>query len=368
MNIPETKDPKVDFLQLVAESLSNSEYPWLMVLDNADDQEICFDSSSRTSQDGQSPSKALVNYIPRNLRDSILITTRDRRVPNRLANGQEPIDVGYFEAEDAKKLLQSRLLSGTDCNEQEIIELVETLDYIPLAITQAAAYIRLEGVSLTHYLSLLRDDANFEDVLEQDYHDHARDEKSQNAIFLTWRISFDQISRQKPRAAEILSLMAVLDRQSIVDTLLYNADESKVNFDTAIGTLKAFSLITEDKKSGAYGIHRLVQSSAQKWLKLRGYLVEWQKNALHLIFNHCPSNETYENWTAWEAIIPHVQVVLGYGFTTERSLLLEHVGILSSLTEYYQRRDIFDFDSPMRIKGSARDMSTSSRRRRPGHA
>lgn len=77
------------------------------------------------------------------------------------------------------------------------MELVQTLHCPPLVITQAAAYIREEDVSLTHYLDLLQDDSN-DDILEQDYYDHARHSEIQNVIFLAWQISFEQIRRQKP--------------------------------------------------------------------------------------------------------------------------------------------------------------------------
>ena len=141
------------------------------------------------------------------------------------------------------------LQSDNDYSDQESMELTETLNYLPLAITQAAAYVSKRDVSLEQYLSLLSD-TNIDEILEQNFYDHARDSEIQNSIFLTWKISFDQISRQNPRAAEILSLMAVLDRQSIADFLLRDTEETSVGFDNAIGPLKAFSLIAGDKKSG----------------------------------------------------------------------------------------------------------------------
>ena len=78
------------------------------------------------------------------------------------------------------------------------MELIETLNYLPLAITQAAAYITELGVSLEGYIYLLSD-ANIEEILEQNCYDSAkdsaRDSEIQNSVFLTWKISFGQISR-----------------------------------------------------------------------------------------------------------------------------------------------------------------------------
>ena len=53
--------------------------------------------------------------------------------------------------------------------------------------------------------------------------------------------------------------MAVLDRQAIPDMLLRKNGEGKVIFITAIGALKAYSLITEEKQGAIFEMHRLVQ-------------------------------------------------------------------------------------------------------------
>ena len=337
LKLPGLNDPDVNILETVMEWLSDDgNGPWLMVLDNADDKEVLFsanaEGSSRHSR--QQGLSALVNYIPRSSIGSILVTTRDRRVGERLMNREKPVAVVPFEAEDAKQLLRNKLPRNNERDEAASMDLLETLNFLPLAITQAAAYISEEEVSLVHYLDLLRSgelDAN--DLLEQDYYDPGRDPEIQNSIFLTWQISFDQITKQKPRAAEMLSLMAVLDRQAISDTLLRQEGERKVDFDTGIGTLKAFSLVSEEENGAVFTIHRLVQLSTRKWLELQYILVEWQEKALTAVFANCPLNEDYENWVAWETISPHVQVVLEYVFGTE-NCQLQRANILRKASSY----------------------------------
>src|SRR5947207_3289784 len=114
--------------------------------------------------------------------------------------------------------------------------------------------------------------------------------------------------------------MAVLDRQAISDTLLRNENERKTEFTTAIGMLKAFSLITEETKGAIYGMHRLVQILTQRWLEVQQELIKWQEKALEVVSHHCPSNGKYENWATWRAINPHVQAVLGYIFEMKSCL------------------------------------------------
>ena len=77
----------------------------------------------------------------------------------------------------------------------QVLCLIEILNYLPLAITQADSYISERDVSLEHYLSLLSD-INVEEILEQVFYDSSRDSEIQNSILLTWKISFDQISSQ----------------------------------------------------------------------------------------------------------------------------------------------------------------------------
>jgi tetratricopeptide (TPR) repeat protein len=307
-----------------------------MVLDNADDKEVLFGANAQapSRQSRGQELAALIDYIPRSSIGSTLVTTRDRRVGERLMNREKPIAVVSFEVADAKQLLRNKLPKNDEWDEAASMELLESLNFLPLAITQAAAYISEEEVSLAHYLDLLRPgDVDAKDLLEQAYYDPGRDSKIQNSIFLTWQISFDQITKQKPRAAEILSLMAVLDGQAISDMLLRRKDERKVNFDTAIGTLKAFSLVTEEKNGAIFNIHRLVQLSTQKWLELQHVLVEWQEKALNAVFANCPLNGGFENWATWETISPHVQVVLEYIFST-KPCQLKRASILRKASSY----------------------------------
>src|SRR5271163_4077680 len=155
-------------------------------------------SNARLSLNGQQSRTALVDFLPRSLNGLMLITTRDRRVGERLANREKPIAVLPFGMHDAECLLRSKLPDSHEWNKAESMELLEALEFLPLAITQAVAYISEEEVTLAHYLDLLRSgDSDIKDLFAQDYYDPGRDSETQNSIFLTWKISFDQIRKQK---------------------------------------------------------------------------------------------------------------------------------------------------------------------------
>ncbi|OCK99064.1 TPR-like protein [Cenococcum geophilum 1.58] len=339
MKIPGFDDPKINTLQLVSDWLTDEDNgSWLMVLDNADDAEVWTEPAIQESsqQDGLYRSAPLIDYIPRGLHCFVLITTRNGQLGETLAEvkREKPIDVLPLVPKDAESLLRRKLSENDDISQEDANEITEALDYLPLAITQAAAYLDQNRITAAEYLHLFRDgEADTSELLEQDIYDAGRDYEIQNSIFRTWKISFDQILKQDPRAAEVLSLMAMLDRQAISENLLRKNEERKLKFNAAIQKLKAFSLITEEIKPSIFSMHRLIQLSTQMWLEHQNELSRWQEAALSTVAECCPLNGNYENWISLEAISPHLQVVLDYQFST-KPCQLQRAKILFTLGWY----------------------------------
>jgi tetratricopeptide (TPR) repeat protein len=342
LRLPGFDDSKTDTLKLVCDWLSDEENgSWLMVLDNADDADVWTGPSigELSRQDSPQQSAPLINYIPRGSHGFVLITTRDSQLGKILANAKKkPIDVLRFGPKQAEILLCRKLSEDNDINQEDTNEITEALDYLPLAITQAAAYLDQNDMTITKYLQLLRaGKADTSDLLKKGIHDPGRDYEIQNSVFQTWKMSFDQISRQDSRAAEILSLMAMLDRQAISENLLQKDGESEFEFNAAIQKLKAFSLISKETEASMFSMHRLAQLSIQKWLELEHVIEEWQEKALFVISKNCPLDGQYQNWRAWEAINPHVQIVLGYVFEKD-SCLVQRASILDGEAQYHREQ------------------------------
>jgi tetratricopeptide (TPR) repeat protein len=338
MKMPGFENPKINTLQLVSDWLSDQDNgSWLMVLDNADDSEVWIGPAVQESlqEDNPQQSAPLIDYIPRGYHGFVLITSRDGQLGKRLANVKEkPIDILRFTPTDAETLLRSKVLEEDEISEEDVKEITKALDYLPLAITQAAAYLDQNNIPVAKYLQLFRGGkANTSDLLKKGIHDPGRDYEIQNSVFQTWKISFSQISAQDPRAAEALSLMAVLDRQAISENLLRRDGEPELEFTAAIQKLKAFSMITEETEASIFSMHRLVQLSTQKWLDNKNELSIWQEAALSALVKCCPSNGSYENWALLEAMSPHFQVVLDYQFST-KSCRLQCAKILNALGWY----------------------------------
>jgi hypothetical protein len=149
-----------------------------------------------------------------------------------------------------------------------------------------------------------------------------------------------------PRAAEILSLMCMLDKQSISRKLLQDEEESQIILDKAFATLKNFSLIYKEKSQQTYQIHRLVQLSTQWWLEQEKTLKKWQKKALDVLIKHCPSSDSVEHWKAWESISPHIVVVQAYHFEEEEQRL-QYADITSRTGGYNEEIGRYEVASKM---------------------
>lgn len=335
LQMPAWEDHTVDILRQVCDWLSDERNgPWLMVLDSADDHELWLGSSISEDTTGKR-SLPLIDYLPRCDHGGILVTTRDSQVGYRLVEcKQNPIQVMRFEPKEASVLLLAKLSDDKGLSLEDADELTKALEYLPLTITQAAAYLKQIDISAFEYLQLFRKgEADIPNLLAESIDDPGRDRETSNSIFQTWKISFDQIMKQSPAAADILSLMAMLDRQAIPQALLKGPGDSLLEFRAAISKLKAFSLVSEEKATSKFSLHRLVQLSMQKWLERQGRLFMWEQAALETVARLYPTHVEYDAWPLAQDLNAHVRVVLKYSITT-KTCQVDRANILHGLGHY----------------------------------
>jgi hypothetical protein len=182
--LPDAKDNDYNVLQSVQDWLSEHG-PWLLILDNADDLELFFTVSEQT--------KPIINYLPHNPKGCLLITSRDKRVGERLAGRDNCITVLPPDEEEAEQLLRSKTAPEIWDSRAAGI-LIESLERLPLAISQAAAFISENSLTLDEYLeSFLADDSKLVALLSEDSGDVRRDVHNGNSVMKTWKLSFDQV-------------------------------------------------------------------------------------------------------------------------------------------------------------------------------
>src|SRR5256886_1569104 len=291
-----------------------------MIVDNADDPSIFFhqEDKSTSNQVSGSASQAgsLSALLPQSPNGTILITSRSREVACGLTESAsdiikvEPMDQGHAFA-----LLQKKL--GTDLDENDAAELLRMLDYMPLAITQAAAYIsqRAPRTTISKYLhNLHKSDGERASLLKKDVGDSRRDGRASNSIIATWQISFEHIRQTRPSAAQLLSLMSLFDRQGIPESLLnnhYQDDDMGGDFEDDLHTLSSYSLIGTNLDGNVFEMHRLVQFSTKTWLALNGELERWKEKYIMIIDEAFPLG-LYENWKTCQEFFPHAELILAY--------------------------------------------------------
>jgi hypothetical protein len=85
---------------------------------------------------------------------SIVFTTRYREIAIAVA-GSEAVEVPEMEGDVARALLHKSLINKQLLeNSNEVSSLLEDLTYLPLAITQASAYINRNRIPIAKYLEL----------------------------------------------------------------------------------------------------------------------------------------------------------------------------------------------------------------------
>ncbi|KAI9828117.1 MAG: hypothetical protein M1832_003644 [Thelocarpon impressellum] len=310
-DIPGTDDPKADRLFVVAEWLKRPECGgWLMIVDNADDTDLFFAPGKNAG---------LVRYIPRCPHGAVLVTTRNKQAGVDLLNGVNLINVPKMDEVESQALMRTRL-EDQDLDDKDLERLTMQLEHLPLALTQAAAYMQRNSVSLDVYLSML--EATPTDLLKEHFEDDGRDSDIPNAVTATWWISFEQIRQRCPRAAEMLAMMTFLDRQDIPTSLLEQEDESRPEFEKARGLLEAFSLVTGGKGGRNLDLHRLVQLVTRRWLESKGEAQAWAGQALAAVSERFPFG-SFEDWKDCAAYLPHAQAVVGYRSSTDLESLLK---------------------------------------------
>jgi hypothetical protein len=272
--------PKMNILQLVYQWLCDKRNGrWLMILDNADNDSIFFNGDNCDELDKRGP---LVNFLPQVTQGFVLVTSRNRLAARNLVGDDRVIEIQPMNEYESLSLLRGKILSTHSTNETAVDEkaLVQALEYLPLAITQARSYIanRAPRITVSGYLELFREsESNQTHLLQhEDAKDLRRDPSIRHAVITTWQLSFEQIRHEQPEATDLLALMSIFDRQGIPESLVREGDDMLL-FEDALAPLISYSLIRSDIERQSFEMHRTVQLSIRAWLKGQGQLDRWAK-------------------------------------------------------------------------------------------
>lgn len=323
---------------------------WLIIIDSADNINTFSNSLSDDQPGGLQATKSfrsagLGRYVPTCLHGKVLITTNNKSAAESLADLGLTLEVRPMDAHYACTLLRKQLTEGDDITNHhetwrndDLLKLATQLNYLPLALVQAAAYMRMNSLSVAGFLDRIAiDQSNLPSVLRSDIQSHDGPDGLSHAFMSTWRVAFDQIEAQCTPAADLLSIMAFYEVERIPKYLFSHFHTNTLHQSSrAFNTLLAYSFITTDPKDETFSMHRLVQLAMRERLSECHTEKKWADEALNLISQNFPGGE-YESWPKCAMLISHSLKVLRsdlYGPAEARSL-----GVLQSkISRYYLMR------------------------------
>ena len=302
----EKADPGQDPKDLVRRYLSSEAAgPWLLVVDNADDEELLLGPSYGGG--------GINSHIPISDLGLVLLTTRSRKVAVSFAGG-DIINLDSMGQAEATDLLKKQLAPG-NIPSGESAELLKELAYLPLAITQATSYINTNQISITKYLTLLRStEQGAVNLLSGEFHDHTRYAGSQNAVATTWLVSFEQIRKSDPNAAELLSFLSCIEPKGIPQSILPKLEPEQMT--RAVGTLCGYAFLTQRGDADVFDMHSLVHLATLVWTKRERLNTVAVTKAVGHLSKIFPKNK-WENRDLWREFLPHAFKLLRHSTQEE---------------------------------------------------
>lgn len=363
------QDPQANIFKLVHDWLRGCKHRWLLVLDNVDDARFLVE---RPAADPEIGARPLREYIPHCDRGSVVITTRNRQAALKLLEQRDIVEVEPMDEQSALALLNKKL--GTQADHSRIAELAAALEYMPLAIVQAAAYIlqRSPRYSVARYLDDYRkSERKRTSLLEFDGGQLRRAWDATNSIIVTWQMSFEYIRQTQPSAAELLSLMSFFDRQGIPEDLVQRRGKQKENndgrdkqgptteaaesdakeddasqsrtsaeseedtFEYDVVALRNFCFVSDETGGTSFEMHALVQLATRTWLAANGKLEQWKQRFISNLSAAFPTG-VYENWSVCRPLFPHAKAAAAQR-PKDKQVLVEWASLLYRAAWYAEQ-------------------------------
>ncbi|KAI0593543.1 hypothetical protein F4775DRAFT_586742 [Biscogniauxia sp. FL1348] len=252
LGMPKGTQSSSEVRAFVLQRLSATNEPYLLCFDNADDMSL------------------IADCFPRDNLGSILVTSRDSvRTADVVGDG---LIVPEFSIREGCDFL-STLLPNVDKSEPKNRVLLEEISTsfhgYPLALAQAAAFIRNGGCPLSEFLTIFKNQKHSNAIASipvDDYH---------ATLFTVWDLSFQSLSE---RSRQILEMLVYFDPDSVPYELLEKGCKHKlpdinaatelsymanpIDLWAALQGLRSQSLIRTNSELRTISIHRFLQDQA----------------------------------------------------------------------------------------------------------
>jgi tetratricopeptide (TPR) repeat protein/tRNA A-37 threonylcarbamoyl transferase component Bud32 len=308
-----------DIVKIVRNWLEQNE-GWLLIFDNAED-----------------PSEIGNDYLPKSRKGHVIITSRNPNWRGIAAT----LPMSNLKIEESIELLGK--WTG-DVDREKMTELSTILGNLPLALSQAGAYITETGSSINDYLELFKEHETelLKTGIESSIHD--------TPVAATWELSFDKIQKESPAAVELMNLCAFLAPDDIPLNIFREGKESlpetlrdivtdRLKFDKAIAAILRYSMA--NRKSDAISVHKLVQTVVKDKLTDEENQI-YIKSVIRLLMSLFPQEvDKVDKLMDCSRILPHAIVAIKHAKAHEVveeicSSLSRNIGIYFNLIGKYE--------------------------------
>jgi tetratricopeptide (TPR) repeat protein len=207
-------------------------------------------------------------------------------------------------------------------DESSVDALLDRLSGLPLALTQAAAYIGQTAVNIVQYLEHY--DTMWKDLMEQQ-DKYPLQEYAERSVLTTWKISYEQVKSQNEGASnllqfwsflfagdlwyELVSCAEELAEYTVVPEWLRVLSQNRLVFDDVLRLLIQYSLVECRQDTAGYAMHSVLHT----WCRCLGTSDaerdSFQNLAIGIVGYMVPGRSMKEYWVLQRRLLPHGQAV-----------------------------------------------------------
>jgi tetratricopeptide (TPR) repeat protein len=295
---------------------------WLLILDNADAPEV------------------VKPFLPNPLTGAVLLTSRATNFATLTI--AQTVALGVMPTDETLDFLRRRTGRSTltEPEADAAAALAAELGYLPLALEQAAAFVKKNRIPFAKYLELYR--TRRLAILKKSEPEAGN---YRLTVETTWGLNFEQVEAASPAAADILRVSAFCAPEPIpfavvekgaaeISDALAKALAQAAIVNEVLSPLTDYSLITMDGDREEFLVHRLVQAVTREWLGETQR--NWAERAVKAVNQAFPNPGDFNQWEFCERLAGHgthlEQVIGKFGFE------FAEAGRLLNQTGYYLRQ------------------------------
>ncbi len=297
LNLPEKDEQNQDRVIKAVKQWLNTTENWLLILDNVEDFTL------------------IADFLPSEKGGHILLTTRAQStgtLARRIDVEQMTPDEGTLFLLRRAKLVEHDALieNAADGLRATATAISHMMDGLPLALDQAGAYIEETGCRLLDYLDHYQARrAILLDRRGSQIGDHPE------SVSTTFSLSFEKVEQTHPVAAELLRLCAFLAADAIPEEiitegaselcpLLQPLATDSLALDTALATLRKYSLLRRNAENKTLAIHRLVQAVLKERMD-ESTQHQWAERTVRVVNRAFPDSNEAAMWPWCLRYLPH---------------------------------------------------------------